>query len=60
MLYYIRLQYRTVDVNRHKTPVMSWTRIQVKRIAKKATANIVRFKVNQTLWEKALKHLAKA
>ena len=59
-LYYIRLQYRTVDSNRRQLPCKGWTRVTKRYTSKKATANLLRSKVNQTLWAEALKQLAVA
>ena len=60
VLYYIRLQYRTVDSNRRQLPSMGWTSVTKRYTASKATAGLLRSKVNQTLWEEAMKQLAKA
>ena len=60
VLYYIRLQYCTVESNRHQLPSMGWTNVTKRYTAEKSTAGILRSKVNQTLWEAALKYLAEA
>lgn len=60
VLYYIRLQYRTVDSNRRQLPCMGWVRVTKRYTAKKATTGLLRSKVNQTLWGEALKQLAVA
>ena len=60
VLYYIRLQYRTIESNRRQLPSMGWTNVTKRYTAEKSTAGILRSKVNQTLWEAALKYLAEA
>lgn len=60
VVYYVCLQYRTVDAGHHRLPTMAWTRIQAKHVATNPTTNIVRSKVNQSLWEWAIKKLTMA
>lgn len=60
VLYYIRLQFRTVDSNRRQLPSMGWTYMTNRYTATKATAGLLHSKVNQTLWKNAMTQLVKA